>query len=166
MLLDVRDNECEAARGGNPERPLTHLLDLSEGQAMANVRPKNTAGCSVADCGGDYVALGLCKFHYMRQYNGIPFDAPRRRPNGQGKDYALVRIGGRSGRLVKKHRVVMEQILGRPLFPDENVHHINGIRSDNRPENLELWTTHQPKGQRVVDQVAWAKEILARYGEG
>jgi hypothetical protein len=57
----------------------------------------------------------------------------------------------------------MEQILGRPLFKDENVHHINGIKDDNRQENLELWSTFQPAGQRVVDKLSWAHEIINRY---
>lgn len=68
------------------------------------------------------------------------------------------------GRQVLQHRHVMEVVLGRPLLRCENVHHINGARLDNRPENLELWSSSQPSGQRVADKVAWAREILDLYG--
>ena len=64
-----------------------------------------------------------------------------------------------------EHILVMEQLLGRHLFADEPIHHRNGVRDDDRPENLELWTRPQPAGIRAADAVAWAREIIAHYGE-
>lgn len=64
---------------------------------------------------------------------------------------------------IQEHVAVMSLQLGRPLRDNENVHHINGEKDDNRPENLELWVTQQPKGQRVTDLVEYWTEQLRIY---
>lgn len=68
----------------------------------------------------------------------------------------MVRLPGHpratSGRYVFEHILVAEELLGRYLLDGETIHHRNGVRDDNRPENLELWTTPQPSGIRVATQ--------------
>lgn len=114
--------------------------------------------CSVARCTRHAYAKTLCSLHYNRlKTTGDvgPADV-KKRPNG--RIYADPRTGYIYQGRILQHRLVMEESLGRPLAPWENVHHKNGIRGDNRPENLELWVTPQPAGQRPEDLAAWVVE--------
>lgn len=118
--------------------------------------------CSVDSCDRAAITKGLCNAHYMRSLKGsVGVDtpiAPKKQPQGGYLNRFGYLCKYVDGKRVRAHRMVMEEHLGRPLRPWENVHHKNGIRDDNRIENLELWVNPQPTGSRPEDLVAWVIE--------
>lgn len=143
-------------------------------QADVPIGQSGRTTCAVPGCARPVASGGLCNAHRGRVLTrgDAGADEPLRVVAGNGfvhQGYRYVPVppvdrwltGGRTP--VAERRLVMARLLGRPLRPDESVHHRNGDRTDSRPENLELWSRFQPNGQRVDDKLSWAMELLRRY---
>lgn len=132
--------------------------------------------CTIQGCNDPIKARGWCNRHYHAwKRHGDPkkrVNAPR----GQGP-WRLEPTSGyvrayrpdhpnaaRDGQILQ-HIYIMSEHLGRPLRKGETVHHKNGVRSDNDIDNLELWASRHPAGQRVEDLVTFAMAIQADYPE-
>jgi hypothetical protein len=108
----------------------------------------------------DLCACGRHKTKISFQCSECAKRKPAWRVDKRGYVFKIV-----DGKQIMQHREIMEQYLGRPLRQNENVHHKNGQRNDNRIENLELWSTAQPSGQRVEDKLAWARLFIEQYSD-
>lgn len=147
------------------QRLLDHGDPLGGGPSH---RYKAGGPCAIEGCERVARTSGMCGMHYSRVVRhgdahhertikgvvtrgGYHYTSAPHHPNASKHGW------------IPTHRIVMSEYLGRALLPGEEVHHRNGDRLDNRIENLELWSTSQPKGQRVSDKLAWARELLATY---
>lgn len=136
--------------------------------------------CCISGCEKRAVSRWMCSKHAQQREAGILDDKGRQlrelkawrrchKPgalqNGGGyllilapKGYQGATVNGR----VLEHRLVMEMHLGRLLLPGEIIHHINGVKTDNRLGNLELRTrkAHPPGAEATAARVARDLEAL------
>lgn len=125
-----------------------------EGKGRFRAKKGEVAECVV--CGTEFVKRAYrpdsrhCSASCSGKNRHVGADTTRTKKNGQRftrcEGYVQVWCE-RRGRYIGEHRLVMERAFGRDLERWEHVHHINGVRDDNRLENLQLRVTSHGSGQ-------------------
>jgi HNH endonuclease len=151
-----------------------HLDQRARGKELTPLKPRRDL-CDFPECGRKHYAYGLCRAHREQLRKGqllVPIGRGRLRDRWvDPKGYVFVKCdpdhpNARSKYgWIAEHVLVMSELLGRPLRPGESVHHRNLLKGDNRPSNLELWTSHQPRGTSVADMLAWCHWFIGQYSE-
>lgn len=127
------------------------------------------AQCAFDGCNRDSKTAGLCGMHYLRKWrNGDP-STKRSNANGEGgissQGYRIITV---SGRRVAEHIHICEKAIGKTLPKGAEIHHVNEVKHDNRPENLVICGSakyHQllHARQKAMDECGDPNKLRCRY---
>lgn len=154
-----------------------HWLQQHRGKPLTPISTYDRV-CTVPGCYRKHRSKGFCSVHYDHVQLDkplLPLGPKKKLIANEGdirvdeRGYVSVKCTGHPHSdkygWVREHIKVVCDEIGRPLNPGENIHHINGVRNDNRLENLELWNTKQPKGQRVEEKLDFYIEFILEYAD-
>ena len=180
-------NKCEACSKefcpikGHPQQRFCSLFCRRHTWSRSRFElPPKMKKLSCAVCGHEFIQKRRTNTEYcnqnckklgvFRKFRGLEVYGPKKHIKGSGyiqangyKVLSLKHPNSSKRNQILEHTLIMSNKLGRALRKGETVHHKNGIRDDNRLENLELWSKSHPPGQRVEDKIQWCKEFLESY---
>ena len=150
---------------------ILHYYRMRRGCGMNGTTKNIDKKCEHHNCERPVLAKGYCGMHYQRMINGGDMDVPKTTNQSQspeqiyerfmsGEKVGHINLGGYmrvkcSGKERALSHIVYEVHNNYKLKKGETVHHKNGIRTDNHPDNLELWTGNHGRGVRKEDLDEW-----------
>ena len=141
------------------------LKDAASGRFISHPKPNL---CRIAGCKSRVHGNDLCAKHYTRDLRHGDPAIRKRNANGEGgisRGYRMIHVNGRR---TPEHRYVMECRLGRPIGPDEIVHHKDENKLNNHPKNLMVLkrSEHPAMHPRVLHNLTLGPKSPKKRAQG